>query len=1307
MNWSSAVRKQTQRAVAQAAPKIIPRAEIETENVDWERLVTLDFETYYDSDYTLSKLSTSEYVRDPRFKAQMVGIKIGRKKTKVVLHKNIAAELKKINWATHSVLCHNVQFDGFILSHRYGIVPARYYDTLGMARGLHSNEIGAGLDEVAKFYGGQGKIDGALEKTKGVLDWSKTMIAETSVYCANDVDETFRIFCEMHAKYPAKEMDLIHMTARMFCAPVLQVDIPRVQVEYEREVQRREELLLTLLDPRDYDDVLTGQDKKLEGKERDVRITKKVVGSNERFVQLFTDMGIAREALPRKISPAWMKKSAPEREEAIDSKWSFAFAKDDLEFLAMPEQVWSYFPDLDPNHDGHVLVAAAHSAKLQQLIDTRIAVKSTTNITRAERFLKAGAGGMPLPVGYAYYRAHCVPGDTEVLTRGGWVRLDAWGGGEIAQVRPDQSMEFLPATRFEGPVESEWLQVRAPYVNCDFTLGHTMPYFTQKGRLWTTEKAGNLANRNSFDVPIGGRLLGSGAITPEQMRVLVMVQADGSFETDSSIGRRMGVFVKKSRKIERARQLLTVAGVLFKEQSYPSHPGMVRFIVRHADYPAWLTPERKFFGPWLLDSTEESREAFLDELQHWDGYRNHAGGLCYSSSDEVNAEWAVTLAHLCGRSASTYRAQAKGRRRANHTVSFRERAFARIGKNDKHLVHTPIKTFCASTQTGFWLARSGGRIFVTGNTGRFGGNNKMNMQNLTRGGELRLSILAAKGHAIAVADSGQIEARVNGWLWGQNDLLDAFRHKRDVYSEFATAVYGRTITKNNETERHVGKVCLAEGELVLTHRGEVPINLISLEDRLWDGVEWVSHGGLIDQGIQEVITYDGLTATPDHEVFTECGRVLPLWQAASEMARLQRTGAGGKNLRFCDDHVVADTPRKRLSVRQGPMRPDWYYQADVAQQLEAREDNIVPQERAPADASCGSSGAALRRDLGAMRRPGAQVLGELRRAGDQAPVQDEDGGHTVGVDAPSAPELQGCGDRQGRQQRALRPGEFAIGHTNGAEPEQAQHANDPLARAASPAPRVPEPLQQELDVSALSQRTDGRTDLRKVRVYDIADAGPRRRFTASGKLVFNCVLGLGYQMGALKLQLTLAKGALGGPPIAMSFDQCQHIVSTYRRAYYKIQQGWKMCSEIIEQMAAGIDGEYKCLSWGDDDGVGYINLPNGMRLKYPDLRKAVGEKGWDEWSYQSGAIRKKIYGGLLCENLVQALARIIVMDQMLMIDKKYPVVMTTHDEVVAHPKLRAAQQCYDYMHQCMVTAPWWCPDIPLAAEGGWAANYSK
>ena len=702
MNWSSAVRKKTQCALA-AAAKIVSRPQIETADVDWDRLVSLDFETYYDADYTLSKLSTSEYVRDERFEASMVGIKIGNKKTKVVPHNKIAAELAAINWETHSVLCHNIQFDGFILSHHYGVFPKRYYCTLGMARGLHSNEIGAGLHDVSLFYGGKGKIDGGVEGMKGTrfkeLFANKPLWKRSAEYCANDVDEMFRIFCAMHPLYPAKEMDLIHMTARMFCAPVLKIDIPRVQTEYEREVTRREELLLNLLNPRDYDDVLDGKDKKLEGKERDMRIVKKVVGSNERFVALFEALGIARDQLPRKLSPAWMKKNQAEREEAIDSKWAFAFAKDDLDFINMPEQVWEYFPHLDPANPDDVLEAAGLSEKLQQLIDTRIAVKSTTNITRAERFLKAGANGMSLPVGYAYYRAH---------------------------------------------------------------------------------------------------------------------------------------------------------------------------------------------------------------------------------------------------------------------------------------------------------------------TGRWGGNNKMNMQNLTRGGELRLSILAAKGHQIAVADSGQIEARVNAWLWDQFDLLDAFRDKRDVYSEFATDIYGRKITKEDKNDRHVGKVC---------------------------------------------------------------------------------------------------------------------------------------------------------------------------------------------------------------------------------------------------------------------------------------------------------VLGLGYQMGAPKLQMTLAKGALGGPKIALPIDQCQHIVNTYRRKYYAIKQGWDRSKDFIEHMS-NPDLEpiqYKCLEIGFE----YIRLPNGMCLKYPDLRMAKGEKGWDEWSYQSGDIRKKIYGGLLCENLVQALARIIVAEQMLMIDTKYPVVMTTHDEAVTHPKTKDAAKCYAFMEKCMTTPLWWCPEIPLAAEGGFAENYSK
>ena len=616
-----------------------------------------------------------------------------------------------------------------------------------------------------------------------------------------------------------------------------------------------------------------------------------------------------------------------------------------------------------------------------------------------------------------------------------------------------------------------------------------------------------------------------------------------------------------------------------------------------------------------------------------------------------------------------------------------------------------------------------GYAYYRAHTGRWGGQNKMNMQNLTRGGELRLSILAPKGHNICVQDSGQIECRVNGWLWGQDDLLDSFRvadkwdkktmgvatgESRDAYCKFADMVYGREITTLDSMERFVGKVCVAEGELVLTDRGLVPINLISKKDRLWDGVEWVTHDGVIDQGIKEVITYDGLTATPDHEVFTDDGRIIPLGQAASEMARLQNTGAEGQSIRFCDGHVIADTPRKRLSVRVGSLQSERGQETDLPQQPEERQDDLVSQERAQAGGACGSLGQAIRCDPGSVQQPGTQALGELRRAGDQMLVQDQDGVHPVDSYKLAARELQGRGDRQSGQRRALCAREFEVGYTAGEHTKPTQHSEDHVVGQTLAPGRFPEPVQQDLDIQARGVTgTDRGANLRKVRVYDIANAGPRLRYTVSNKLVFNCVLGLGFQMGAPKLQITFAKGALGGPPVYFELDKCKMIVNTYRQKNYRIQAGWKICDRIIDDMANGREGSHGPISWE----AGMLWLPNGMAMHYPDLKKATGDKGWEEWSYGSTMkgkpIRKKIYGGLLCENIVQALARIIVAWQMLQISKKYRVVMTTHDEVVTVPKIIQSDACLKYMAKWMSTAPAWCSDIPLNCEGGYASNYSK
>ncbi len=192
-------------------------------------------------------------------------------------------------------------------------------------------------------------------------------------------------------------------------------------------------------------------------------------------------------------------------------------------------------------------------------------------------------------------------------------------------------------------------------------------------------------------------------------------------------------------------------------------------------------------------------------------------------------------------------------------------------------------------------------------------------------------------------------------------------------------------------------------------------------------------------------------------------------------------------------------------------------------------------------------------------------------------------------------------------------------------------------------------------------------------------------------------------MGAPKFQITLAKGALGGPPVYFDEAQCKSIVSKYREQNYMIVRGWEICVMIIKDMIEGRTGSHGVLNWEKDR----IWLPNGMSLHYPDIRASYNDEGRVQYSYRSGVMRKKIYGGLLCENIVQALARIIVMWQMLQISKKYRCVMTTHDEVVALVKTSQAKTAFAYMMKCMTTSPDWCKDIPLNAEGGYASNYSK
>ena len=399
-----------------------------------------------------------------------------------------------------------------------------------------------------------------------------------------------------------------------------------------------------------------------------------------------------------------------------------------------------------------------------------------------------------------------MPGDTEVLTKSGWRRIDEWEGGEIAQVSPDLWMDFLPATRFIGPAADSWVRVDSPCLSIDMTLGHTVPYLTEGKRAWKTMQAGDLLSRSRVFLPTTGRLRDDGSITPEQMRVLVMVQADGHFDRREGRATTIRLAFKKARKIKRAGHLLSSAGVKYTLREKESDGRQV-FYIANRDIPEWLSEDRKFFGAWLLDSTQLAREAFVEELPFWDGTTG-AEHRKYVSGVKLNAEWAHTLCHITNQQAS-FREERNTNGNPIYVVAIKRRNTGASAVKWGHtsVVETTKQSYCPETQTGFWLARANGTIFITGNTGRWSGGDGLNVQNLANlyKSDIRLAFRAPAGQKVVVVDSSQIELRISAWFCGQESILETLRAGGDVYRNEAANQFNIAPEEVVKGQRNFGK----------------------------------------------------------------------------------------------------------------------------------------------------------------------------------------------------------------------------------------------------------------------------------------------------------------------------------------------------------------------------------------------------------------------------------------------------------------------------------------------------------------------
>jgi len=260
-------------------------------------------------------------------------------------------------------------------------------------------------------------------------------------------------------------------------------------------------------------------------------------------------------------------------------------------------------------------------------------------------------------------------------------------------------------------------------------------------------------------------------------------------------------------------------------------------------------------------------------------------------------------------------------------------------------------------------------------------------------------------------------------------------------------------------------------------------------------------------------------------------------------------------------------------------------------------------------------------------------------------------------------------------------------------------------------------------------------------VFDRPISKANKRERAAGK---SAVLGLGYGMGWYKAAITFAAGPMGNPPIIFTADEakamnvdvesfraknyervvempsrlpidercvhaavCEKLVTTYRKKNPAIVRFWKTAESIIVAMCDAEEGDEVPFLGGAVVAVRHgLGLPNGMVMKYPGLEPS-GDDGFEYLVKGRGPPHKvHLYGGLMTENITQALARIIVADQMLAAHRAgYHTVLMTHDEIVLCVPEATAQEALEFLLKEMRTAPVWAPDLPLDAEGAVTKRY--
>ncbi|WP_278735931.1 DNA polymerase [Finegoldia magna] len=430
---------------------------------------------------------------------------------------------------------------------------------------------------------------------------------------------------------------------------------------------------------------------------------------------------------------------------------------------------------------------------------------------------------------------YCLTGDHEVLTDKGWVRLDKWNGGNIACWNTiGEKISFQKSEMVKFPFSGQMVFYEDKRISQISTTEHKMYFKNHYKSEWRVGEISEMLNYAHPAIPFTGYRQVQSNLDHIQLRVLIMIQADGHYTAEGNIK----LSFSKLRKVERCKSLLRKAEICFNLKEYmDKSKKRYVFTIYSRHLPLWLRMfENKTFDTWLFD---ESADVFFDELVHWDGYQSAKNSIQYSTVNRKNADIIQAFAHLSGRACQM---SIKKRSQVHNNwqdayildIWLRPKNAHQIQRKAKKIDYTGM-VYCAMTPTGFFLVRRNGRVWVTGNSGRLiqvqnlRRNNLQDLdlaRSLVRNKEyeslemlydspsdvlsqlIRTAFIPKEGCRFIVSDFSAIEARVLAWLAGEDWVLNAFKNGEDIYCSTASQMFGVPVVKHgvNGDLRQKGKV---------------------------------------------------------------------------------------------------------------------------------------------------------------------------------------------------------------------------------------------------------------------------------------------------------------------------------------------------------------------------------------------------------------------------------------------------------------------------------------------------------------------